>query len=262
MKKNIKQIVSIFLICTIVINSSSFVYASNYNGFKTVNVNLNNNFIKGDVPAIIMDGRTLVPLRLISENLGVDVNWDNFSKTVNMTSEARGSNTVDKELINLYSYLDRLKDSAYNVRYCSALERSLIPIYITLRTRLIKGGDATHIINAAQGMIDMIENEMIALEMDLLYFYNKNYIKNRDNIQKKYGMDISYILEIQNDIEILYNNLKIQLNDYQYLINLAKEGQYFIDIDSLQLRSGDIFRTSNELYTLASHYFLKIEGMI
>lgn len=35
-----------------------------------------------DVPARTIDGRTLVPLRFVSESLGADVNWDESSRTV------------------------------------------------------------------------------------------------------------------------------------------------------------------------------------
>ena len=38
-----------------------------------------------DVPGIIMNGRTLVPVRFISEAFGAPVNWDDFSRTVSIT---------------------------------------------------------------------------------------------------------------------------------------------------------------------------------
>lgn len=40
--------------------------------------------IKLDIPARIIDGRTLVPLRFISESLGCNVEWDQDTKTVNI----------------------------------------------------------------------------------------------------------------------------------------------------------------------------------
>lgn len=42
-----------------------------------------------DVPAMIMNGRTLVPLRAVSEALDGDVKWDGDSKTVVITSSAK-----------------------------------------------------------------------------------------------------------------------------------------------------------------------------
>lgn len=38
-----------------------------------------------DVPAMIENGRTLVPVRVISESLGATVNWDGTSRTVTIT---------------------------------------------------------------------------------------------------------------------------------------------------------------------------------
>lgn len=45
----------------------------------------NGNQIILDVPAIIENGRTLVPVRVISESLGATVNWDGTSRTVTIT---------------------------------------------------------------------------------------------------------------------------------------------------------------------------------
>lgn len=40
-----------------------------------------------DVPAQIVDGRTMVPLRFIAESLGMEVHWDNATKTVHIGPE-------------------------------------------------------------------------------------------------------------------------------------------------------------------------------
>ena len=42
--------------------------------------------IKLDVPAIISEGRTLVPLRFVSESLGAEVEWDGETKTISIFS--------------------------------------------------------------------------------------------------------------------------------------------------------------------------------
>ncbi len=55
-----------------------------------------------DVPAKVVDGRTLVPVRFVSESLGADVSWDGASNTVNVayfslmsgTLKVGGSTTV------------------------------------------------------------------------------------------------------------------------------------------------------------------------
>lgn len=46
-----------------------------------------------DVPADTIGGRTMVPLRFVSESLGADVKWDGPSKTVRMSSSGDDSGT-------------------------------------------------------------------------------------------------------------------------------------------------------------------------
>lgn len=38
-----------------------------------------------DVPPMIINGRTMLPLRFISENLGCDVDWNGTTKTIKIT---------------------------------------------------------------------------------------------------------------------------------------------------------------------------------
>lgn len=45
-----------------------------------------------DTPAQIIDGRTLVPVRAVSESLGCTVNWDAAAKTVDITNGTAGKN--------------------------------------------------------------------------------------------------------------------------------------------------------------------------
>ncbi|TYQ18215.1 UNVERIFIED_CONTAM: copper amine oxidase-like protein [Acetivibrio alkalicellulosi] len=51
----------------------------------SINAYVNEELIKLDVPAMIVDGRTLVPLRFISESLGADVSWDEKNRVVGIS---------------------------------------------------------------------------------------------------------------------------------------------------------------------------------
>lgn len=42
--------------------------------------------IESDVPAQIINGRTMVPLRILSESIGAEVNWDSATKTVTVNT--------------------------------------------------------------------------------------------------------------------------------------------------------------------------------
>lgn len=52
----------------------------------------------GDQPAILLNGRTYVPLRIISENLGTKVEWKAASKQVIITTSADASSQVPDRL--------------------------------------------------------------------------------------------------------------------------------------------------------------------
>ncbi len=100
MKRKRIIFITIILIVSFVIPT----YATNmYKGLKVPNLRINGKELKSDVPAIIMDGRTLVPLRLVSEELGAEVDWDEKSMTaiVNMDNKNinQNLNKFEKEII-------------------------------------------------------------------------------------------------------------------------------------------------------------------
>ena len=53
---------------------------------RAVTIFLDGREIRSDVPPIIIDGRTMVPLRAISEGLGMDVQWDDKNYRVLISS--------------------------------------------------------------------------------------------------------------------------------------------------------------------------------
>lgn len=54
--------------------------------------NKNGAEIMMEVPATIIDGNALVPLRFLAESIGAKVAWDEPSKTVTITTQADGGN--------------------------------------------------------------------------------------------------------------------------------------------------------------------------
>ena len=51
-----------------------------------VNARINNKSAKMDVPARLINDKTMVPLRFLSENMGYDVDWDADSRTAIVNS--------------------------------------------------------------------------------------------------------------------------------------------------------------------------------
>ena len=55
----------------------------------TASLELDGEAVETDVDPFILDGRTLVPVRVISENLGADVSWDAATQQVTITTEEK-----------------------------------------------------------------------------------------------------------------------------------------------------------------------------
>lgn len=65
--------------------AEGYLRSSGFNVQQYVAVTYNGNEVYSDQPAIIVGGRTLVPLRAALETMGATVNWNNDTRTV--TSE-------------------------------------------------------------------------------------------------------------------------------------------------------------------------------
>lgn len=81
----------IVVLIVIALSVGTAVYAQTsagtFKGFPIVNIILNGQKLQGDVPAIMFEGRTLVPLRLVTEALGVSLEWDGSTNTIKMKGD-------------------------------------------------------------------------------------------------------------------------------------------------------------------------------
>ncbi|MDH7479872.1 MAG: copper amine oxidase N-terminal domain-containing protein, partial [Syntrophomonadaceae bacterium] len=91
-----KTLIGVLLITSLTAGSGA-VYALNggtFAGLPTVNLRLNGSYIDitgMETPPVIINDRTYVPLRFVSESLGAYVNWDENTRTVIINSS--GSST-------------------------------------------------------------------------------------------------------------------------------------------------------------------------
>ena len=69
-----------------------------------------------DVPANTMGGRTLVPLRFVSEALGADVRWSPASRTVALTSNGEVSNAPIQPPVQSQGAAPQLRNVVHNAR--------------------------------------------------------------------------------------------------------------------------------------------------
>lgn len=85
---------------------------------------VNNYFVDSDAAPVIENGRTLVPVRIISEKLGYKVDWDGANKTVEITGDAK---TI-KLTIGSSTYLDDGTEMPLDVGAKIVNSRTMVPI--------------------------------------------------------------------------------------------------------------------------------------
>ncbi|TEB17304.1 hypothetical protein Psfp_00528 [Pelotomaculum sp. FP] len=84
MKKLAKVVIIVLILILSVAGWALATGTSTYAGFPVVNLLLNGKPAATDSPPIMIDGRTYVPLRFISESLGASVAWDETTQTVSI----------------------------------------------------------------------------------------------------------------------------------------------------------------------------------
>ena len=95
-----------------------------YIGNYPPNIILNGNAIFGDINPIIIEGRTLVPLRMIFEKLGASVEWNENTQTVN---SKKGNITVIMKIGNNVFYKNGIPIKL-DVAPQIVGERTLVPV--------------------------------------------------------------------------------------------------------------------------------------
>jgi len=170
-----RKITLVFLIIVVILLSSvvtAWGINGTYKGFPTVNVVVNGNPVKSDVPAIVVDGRTLIPLRFIVEELGYKIDYNTKTLTVNIKS-AESDNV--KKLS--FSDLKEAEDLLINGKF-------LCKTYSTPDGRRVVDGDALKEIANKLGLTVTIKSNKYIISNDKIsktYYYealidNKPYV--------------------------------------------------------------------------------------
>jgi hypothetical protein len=79
-----------------------------YEGYPVIHIKVEEEVVVGDVPAILLNDRTMVPLRLVSEALGATVEWDPVQFTVHIDVDGGIRGQADIEPMGT-SYFKGLK---------------------------------------------------------------------------------------------------------------------------------------------------------
>jgi hypothetical protein len=88
----------------LVFAASGFAVGTTYNGYPVVKLIVNGKTVNSDVPAIIMDGRTLVPARAIAEALGYEAVFEQDTYTVKIDPRKQVYGSTRKPIPQTYYF--------------------------------------------------------------------------------------------------------------------------------------------------------------
>jgi hypothetical protein len=111
-----KKIAAVLLLSTLIAGTvSASSINGDYKGNPIVKITVDGKEVNGEVPAIIYDGTTLIPIRDVSESLGSTVYWDNNTYTASIYSK-NFSNSTLRELMAKKNENSKKYNSS-NVKY-------------------------------------------------------------------------------------------------------------------------------------------------
>lgn len=108
-----KKWVVILAVCLVFVTGTAWAYNS-------ITIVVNGKTVASDVSPFIKDGRTMVPLRVVSESLGADVEWDSDTQTVNIISDSsKDANNLKamSRVVGQYYLLEHLGNRITNLDY-------------------------------------------------------------------------------------------------------------------------------------------------
>ncbi len=111
------------------------------NDSQDIKIIVSGNAIECDQPPVIVDGRTLIPLRAVAESVGAEVNWDAITKTVSIENDKKVLNlTIGNKYI---SYQEKTDNSdivlvPIDVPAQVMNDRTMVPLRVVAETLGIK----------------------------------------------------------------------------------------------------------------------------
>ncbi|MDD4402701.1 MAG: stalk domain-containing protein, partial [Desulfitobacteriaceae bacterium] len=141
---------------------------------------INNQPVELDVPGRIVNDRTLVPLRFVSEALGARVDWDGSARTVRIT-QASGPSVADSNNQFGFNLYNQLRNDSQNIM--------ISPISMAMALHMTYNGADS---GTKEAMAKALE--VTGIDLDAL---NQ---KNKDLLQRLKAADSKVKLEIANSI--------------------------------------------------------------
>jgi len=191
-----------------------------------------------DSPAVIADGRTLVPVRCVSEALGVDISWDENTNTVNISSEDDSDETWRENTGEIN--LDNMTVSGSGI----TVEENTV--------KITEGGDFTVSGTLSDGMIYVNTDSKVKLRLDNASVTNSNgpaiFFENckKGYITVKKGTN-NYLSDASNEYSekaVLFSNDDLKLSGSGTLTVNAHYNHAIASDDEIEIDEGTYILTS------------------
>jgi len=190
-----------------------------------ITIFVNGQKIETDVPPQIINGRTMVPVRFVSEALGADVEWDGMNRRVLITNEKSEIIKCKEYIEKTYKFIKKIEEINANMEdYIKKEDISDIAIYERLKkdNELIKEQiDNFILLNPPQ-----ILSKLHQYQTEEFYsIYNRWHLiteafnaKSKGNLNEATNL-IKASLIISNRIKIIVNNIEEETKKLKNIFN-------------------------------------------
>ena len=243
-----KKILALLLAFTLILLpiSASSVSApwGVYQGYTVAKVHVDGEEVVFDVPAHIADGRTLVPLRFVTEAMGATVGWDERSHVVSITTAPRSTQIV--EVDQLRADIARLEGLIGGL--LSSPQQSPATVVLKVKPSVV-GIIATKILPDGEEIIDQGTGVIFAAD---------GMIMTNTHVVKQKGLDTGDVFVILNDGRVL----KGDLWNYDYISDIAVIKVTATDLPVAQLGNSDNVEVGQQVLAIGNPLSLGLRNTV
>lgn len=242
MKKVLALCIAVTLVLIPITASSVSAPWGSYNGYPVVKVTVDGTEVPLDVPAHVSEGRTLVPVRFITEAMGATVDWDQEKHLVSIKSAFA---TANKEIAELRAELVRL-DTIVNELLAS--QQSPASVASKVKPSVV-GIIATKLMPDGEEMIDQGTGVVLTTE---------GIIVTNTHVVKQQELETTEIYVILNDGRAL----RAELWNYDYLSDVAVVKVSAPNLIAAELGDSDTLEVGQQILAVGNPLSLGLRNTV
>lgn len=248
-----KKIAAVLLLSTLIAGTvSASTINGDYKGNPIVKVRANGVLVDSDVPAQIIDGSTLLPLRAVANAVGAELIWNQDTYSVDLKTNVSSIASSNVEDIKKIKLLSKISNHYHRVSNLGQLLTGVGTNFSLTYEAISRNYNASSSVNNSLERLNKTidnynafiqpNNEMITeahnsgIELYDLKGHMDNFNKSIDYLKKSYeGLESFYITKSGSDFDTYLNNLKqadilinnvIILSDEKYFDYYVKVQKY------------------------------------